>query len=329
MRFEPDCTEEEQPSRARAALERFGFASLPDFAHPGLRLAHLEDDVFPIFLIDGFLDADELGQLRALADDDARAGFAPARAGSVAGGRPTTRDSVAFRLGRSETASLRDRISRVLRTEPGAWSSGKYVRYAKGGQFETHMDGNLDFTVHFNRAVGEPAHANVVWTCFVYLCDVARGGETAWLKYDDDAADDVEFFRVAPRAGRAVFFPVTAQRVPAAFEAAYRALLRKPAAAWTDDDAAFRRAGAWRMDPLAPEWRDGRDAEIEFYPTHARHAGLPVADGEKHLLTFWCYTRARSDAAWLEAGSNDFVGDAARRGRPDVLLRADSAAEWS
>ena len=41
------------------------------------------------------------------------------------------------------------------------------------------------------------------------------------------------------------------------------------------------------------------------------------------------FKRPGGDAAWLEAGSNDFVGDAARRGRPDVLLRADSAAEWS
>ena len=62
---------------------------------------------------------------------------------------------------------------------------------------------------------------------------------------------------------------------------------------------------------------------------NVRQAPVSVVIRPKHLLTFWCYTRARSDAAWLEAGSNDFVGDAARRGRPDVLLRADSAAEWS
>ena len=72
----------------------------------------------------------------------------------------------------------------------------------------------------------------------------------------------------------------------------------------------------------APPPPNGEFSEIEFYPTHSRHAGRPVTRGEKHLLTFWCYTSGASDDAWLAAGSSDFAGDATRRGRPDVLLGA-------
>jgi hypothetical protein len=100
------------------------------------------------------------------------------------------------------------RVADVLRTDVGAWSSGKYVRYAVGEQFTTHMDGNLDFTVAFNAARGQPPHANIIWTCFVYLNDVAGGGETAWVKWDDAQERDREYFRVTPRLGRAIFFPV-------------------------------------------------------------------------------------------------------------------------
>jgi hypothetical protein len=78
-------------SRARTALEHYGFPALPDFGFPGLTLAHLEDEVFPILMIDDFLTAGEIAAMRALAASPRT--FAASRAGRVAGGPASTRSS--------------------------------------------------------------------------------------------------------------------------------------------------------------------------------------------------------------------------------------------
>mmetsp|Transcript_15369 Transcript_15369/g.39613 ORF Transcript_15369/g.39613 Transcript_15369/m.39613 type:complete len:348 (-) Transcript_15369:218-1261(-) len=141
--------------------------------------------------------------------------------------RGVIRTSSHVRVARHETKGLHERLAEVTNHKVENMESAKIIRYLEGHHFGKHCD--LSAAHNYGGiatldGVPAPRHCNRELTCFIYLNDVAKGGETAFyseaVKINEDGSEVIEqgsetrgdfsheVLRVKPEAGLLVlFFP--------------------------------------------------------------------------------------------------------------------------
>jgi len=135
----------------------------------------------------------------------------------------------------------------------------KIIHYARDQEFTRHFDysGTAGAKSRFKALDGRPIprHVNRDLTLFVFLNDVADGGETAFYDATNGWQAAPEYIRIRPERGLAVLFHATVQPEDGVF----------PRAA-----SSFGTRDGFRVDP------------------HSLHAGLPAVQ-DKYLLVQWIW----------------------------------------
>lgn len=142
----------------------------------------------------------------------------------------------------------------------GDCEQAKIIHYQREQEFTRHFDYSATagkkegrFKSLDGRSI--PRHVNRELTLFVFLNDVARGGETAFFDASTNWQTGPEYMRIKPERGLAVLFYATVQPDDGVF----------PRAAST-----FGARDGFRVDPFS------------------LHAGLPAVD-DKYLLVQWIW----------------------------------------
>jgi len=246
---------------------------------PGLQLISC-DKGYPIFMINNFLSSEEVRKVLALSSGE----FTPSTFGK-ASNVETVRSSENILLSHPETVSLRKRVAEVLQHNYDAMSSGKLIRYVQGQQFTRHLDFHDKKPEEYVKK-SMPPTTQREWSFFIYLNDVEEGGETQFFR------DTVPYLKVPPKAGRAIFFPVSAVKPPKG--SADRDLFEK--GDFTAMKTAAKTSTEWKfVKATNPEGKLANNdwvvscCDKRYILAHqsSKHAGLPVLKGEKYLLNFW------------------------------------------
>lgn len=94
------------------------------------------------------------------------------------------RSSKHVRVLKEETPGLHARLAVLANRDPKTMESAKVIRYQDGEQFECHSDVQLGSRDDLFALPGQESKmtsfVNREITCFIYLNDVAEGGETAF-----------------------------------------------------------------------------------------------------------------------------------------------------
>ena len=173
-----------------------GFHSI-DLTFAGLQCVHRSPD---IFVVHDFLAEDECARLVALGGASAlrrsrvSADAGDARAGDARDGRRgAERTSESTSVRQADAPAVAAKLMALLRCDARNLHVLSLLRYTAGQYFRAHCDEDND-GVAAPFAGFDASHR--VCTCFVYLNDVARGGETAFVELGP--------LTIRPRRGMAV-----------------------------------------------------------------------------------------------------------------------------
>jgi len=175
------------------ALEGGAMQALPLIrrAPPGLR--HIEAAGFPLYTLDGFLDAGECAGLIEMAGSH----LMPSAVSTsrYASESRTSTSANLFEIDDPRAVALEKKICATLGIRESYAEGVQAQRYEVGQQFKPHHDAFEDGTQDFQRFAG--VRGNRTWTFMVYLNEGMEGGATRFT-----AAD----VAIQPRLGMALFW---------------------------------------------------------------------------------------------------------------------------
>jgi len=214
-----ECTERALPSPSYPQLplslaRDYKHAAPINFDYPGLQLVHVSPSGAPLYIINGFLNATECDALVAklASERSASVVYQQNRDGVD---KTTSRTSTHVRVTKAETPGLHGRVAELTQRKVANMESAKIIHYAREQEFTRHFDysGTEGSKSRFKALDGRPIprHINRDLTLFVFLNDVAEGGETAFYDATKGWQAAPEYMRIKPRAGLAVLFHATVQ----------------------------------------------------------------------------------------------------------------------
>ena len=167
-----------------------GFHSI-DLTFAGLQCVHRSPD---IFVVHDFLAEDECARLVALGRASAlRRSRVAAGDDARDGRRGVERTSASTSVRQADAPALAAKLSALLRCDARNLHVLSLLRYTSGQYFRAHCDEDNDGAAA-PFAGFDASHR--VCTCFVYLNDVSRGGETSFVELGP--------LTIQPRRGMAV-----------------------------------------------------------------------------------------------------------------------------
>jgi len=255
----------------------YAFGVPINLSFPGLQLVHVSPSGAPLFIINDFLNTTECELLVAkLSHSEERiASVAYDQNSDAKADNLTARTSTHVRVAKAETINFHKRVAALTLRKIANMESTKIIHYQQDQEFTRHFDFSATSgrKSRFKALDGRdiPKHVNRELTLFVFLNDVAEGGETAF--YDASTSGGwqsaPEYLRVRPERGLAVLFYATVQPPDSIVP------VRFPPAA-----SSFGARDGFRVDPFS------------------LHAGLPAVE-DKYLLVQWIWPR------WLNHDISD------------------------
>eukprot|EP00037_Helgoeca_nana_P023985 m.251721 g.251721 ORF g.251721 m.251721 type:complete len:382 (+) comp26506_c3_seq27:183-1328(+) len=218
----PRSPHPDYPSFPLDDLRGYPYNHMINLDYPGLQCIYRSKaTAAPIFIVPNFLSEEETDI--CLAKCSGRLLLSRTTQGVI-------RTSSHVRVAREETPGLHRRLAEVTARTVENLESAKIIRYQEGHHFGKHCDitaANLIDGVATLDGRSVPAHVNREVTCFIYLNDVACGGETAFyseaVHINEDGSEVIrqgkevdgdfseEVVRISPQRGMLVMFFPTAQ----------------------------------------------------------------------------------------------------------------------
>ena len=227
-------------------------------SQPKFFTVHVSPSGAPFFIVNDFLNATECGILIAKVAGErvASVAYEQNRRGVDA---KISRTSTHVRVTKAETVGLHARVASLSGRLAANMESAKIIHYQQDQEFTRHFDysGTAGDKRRFKALDGRamPKHVNRDLTLFVFLNDVAEGGETTFYDASKNWQTAPEFLRIKPQHGLAVLFYATVQPEDGVFP---------------PEASSFGARDGFKVDPFS------------------LHAGLPTVQ-DKYLLVQWIW----------------------------------------
>jgi len=265
----PDWSDEQSsnvhpryPQLPLESARAFKFGAAINLTFPGVQLVHVSPSGSPLFVVNNFLSAAECAKLRAKLAGERRITSVAYQQNREGVDVQTSRTSTHVRVAKNETPILHERVAALTLRDVRNFESAKLIHYGRDQEFTRHFDFSATagskkrFKALDGRAI--PKHVNRDLTLFVFLNDVAEGGETAFYDAGTTAGWQAgpEYMRITPQAGLGVLFHATVQP--------------PDGVGFPPSASTFGARDGFRLDP----W--------------SLHAGRPAVD-DKELLVQWIW----------------------------------------